>query len=297
MTVDNVENNKQPVTSMSYIDFNIAETDDFTKLVLNNGYDFMDFGCSKGGSLLFGEQGLGGIKGLGIDCEQSKVDLTRAAGFDAVKFNIHDIADKKVVRFVVMSHFLEHVPDPADVNAFMQKACSISTDFVFIQQPFFDADGYLANKGLKLFWSDWRGHPNRMTSLEVYVLLRNLKEEGLISNYSINFKGKILSSDDRRIHSILSPIDQHEHEIGKHPDKGEEIMFDEPVYAEISALITMPGFDHASQLERLKFDYTIIDSNKVGVIRAAVGQVDKEKPGSFSVIIKILLRKLLSFVK
>ena len=66
-----------------------------------------------------------------------------------------------------------------DVKSFVEKACSISKDFVFIQQPYFDADSYLFKKGLKLFWSDWRGHPNRMTSLDFNLLLRDLKKNPL----------------------------------------------------------------------------------------------------------------------
>lgn len=232
---------------------------DFSNLIKDGVFDYIDFGCSTGGSLLFSQRTLGGKRGLGIDCKQSKVESTRIAGFDAVNFNIHDIPDNKLVRFVIMSHFLEHVPDPSDVKAFIRKACAISTDFVYIQQPYFDSDSYLARNGLKLFWSDWRGHPNRMTSLELLITLRDLRMEGIDINYSIHFRRKIKNSDDRRIHSILSPIDQHEYEIGKHPEKPQTIKFVEPVYAEIIAMITMPGIDHLKALQKIKYDSSFIN--------------------------------------
>lgn len=246
---------------MNDLNFEPKSTDEFSSLIKQGGFDYVDFGCSKGGSLLFGKQAFKGKKGLGIDCDQSKVELTRNAGYDAVKFNIHDIPDEKLVRFTILSHFLEHVPDLADVTEFVKKACSISTEFVYIQQPFFDADGYLARNGLKLFWSDWRGHPNRMTSLEMWVMLRNLHKMGMDIKYSIHFRYRIMDSSDSRIHSIFSPIDQLEYSETEHPDKGDVVEFREPVYAEIRAVITMPGVDHSNLVKKVKSDYVFIDED------------------------------------
>lgn len=259
---------------MSKLNFNLEGAGDFSRLIRGGEFDFIDFGCSKGGSLLFGQQAFGGKRGLGIDCEESKVELTRNAGFEAVNFNIHDIPDEKLVRFVVMSHFLEHVPDPADVKAFIKKACAISTDFVYIQQPYFDSDSYLARNRLKLFWSDWRGHPNRMTSLELWIMLRDLRAEGIDINYSIHFRHKILDSSDKRIHSFFSPIDQLEFDESMHPGKSEKIEFQEPVFAEIRALITMPGIDHSELLNSIKYDYMFI--NERGVIGGKDFHVKKD---------------------
>lgn len=252
---------------MSDLKFNPNNADEFTSLIKEGEFDYIDFGCSKGGSLLFGQQAFNGKRGLGIDCDQSKVELTREAGFDAVRFNIHNLPDEKLVRFVVLSHFLEHVPHPADVFAFVQKACSIATDFVYIQQPYFDADAYLVRNGLKLYWSDWRGlpehekygHCNRMTSLELWILLRDLRETGMDIDFSIHFRHRIQGSGDARIHNLFSPTNQHDFVADEHPDKDEFVEFQEPVFGEIRALITMPGIDHLELQKIVKSEYVFIN--------------------------------------
>lgn len=233
----------------------------FAALIKIAGFDHIDFGCSKGGSLLFAQRRLGGRKGLGIDVRESKVKATRAAGFAAVTYDIHKIPDIKLVRFTVMSHFLEHIPSASDVRAFVRKACLISKEFVYIQQPFFDADDYLANKGLKLFWSDWTGHPNRMTSLQIHTLLSNLQKEGLPINYSIHFRTPIVDSDDVRIHPAASPKDQHDYDSSIHPKKEVGIEFEDEVFAETVCLITMSETDHDKVLQGIKVDRTAFRSD------------------------------------
>jgi len=118
-------------------DINLDDVSDFSSFIKEGGFDHLDFGCSKGGSLDFSKKRFDGFRGLGIDTVQAKVESTRAAGFDAICYNIHEIPEEKLVNFVVLSHFLEHVSTFSDVKAFMRKACVISKDFVYIQQHFF----------------------------------------------------------------------------------------------------------------------------------------------------------------
>jgi hypothetical protein len=236
------------------------EIEYFRNLIEAGGIDYIDFGCSKGGSLEFAKKQFSGHQGMGIDIDQSKIEKTRAAGYAAVNYNINDIPDEKLVRFVVMSHFLEHVPSHLEVKAFIRKACTISKEFVYIQQPYFDADTYLFTKGFKLFWSDWSGHPNRMTSLELWLLLRDLKEEGLPITFSLHAHKKITESADPRIHPLTSSINQHDYNAEVHPPKDPSVLFEDNVFHEIVCLITLPGCDHAGMLKKLRYHRTIIDS-------------------------------------
>ena len=215
----------------------VETVDEFTKILDEGHFDFLDFGCSKGESIGWSKRFLGGKQGLGIDINKKKVTAAQAAGYDAVVFDIHKIPEKKAVRFTVMSHFLEHVPNISDVNAFLKRACQISTDFVFIKQPYFDADGYLFQNGLKLYWSDWTGHPNDMTTLSIFRLLRELKNEGLLNRFSIHGRHPILSSDDSYIQSITAPIDQHHFDSEKHPPKIQGLKFEIPVFKETVIMI------------------------------------------------------------
>lgn len=234
-------------------------TDEFKTLLENANADFLDFGCSTGGSIAFAQQRFGGRNGVGIDIDADKVKKAQQAGFEAALYDINNIPDEKLARFVVMSHFLEHVPSPFDVKAFIQKACTISSEFVYIQQPFFDADSYLFRKGLKFFSSDWSGHPNRMTSLELWLVLRDLREAGLPITFSLHGYKRIVNSEDPYVHPITSPIDQHGYDEKRHPPKDSSIEFDGNVFQELIGLITLPGCDHVEMLKKLRITKTLID--------------------------------------
>ena len=106
---------------------------------------------------------------MSLDINPKKVAAARAAGFDAKVADLTklDPEDIGTVRFVIMSHFLEHLPDCKAAQACIESACGIAEKFVIIRQPYFDADGYLFSLGLKLYWSDWAGHPYHMSSLEL----------------------------------------------------------------------------------------------------------------------------------
>jgi hypothetical protein len=234
---------------------------EFRSLIETTGIDHIDFGCSKGGSLEFAKRRFGGIKGLGIDNELSKVEMTRAAGFEAILYDIKDIPDEKLVNFCILSHFLEHIPSHRDVKLFVRKACTIAKQFVFIQQPYFDADPYLFDMGFKLFWSDWTGHPNRMSVLELWLLLSSLKDEGLPISFSIGAYKRIIDSSDPSVHPLASKSDQHFYNSTVHPPKDSTVLFDSKVFYEVVCLITLPGCDHQRYLKNVRVDKIIIESS------------------------------------
>ena len=225
---------------------------EFSDYVRKGEFDFIDFGCSKGGSIKLGQTRFGGKKGLGIDIDDAKVRICREAGVEAICYDIAAIPDEKLFRFTILSHFLEHIPNPIDVAFYVRKACTISREFVYIQQPFFDADAYLARHSLKLYWSDWHGHPNHMSSSDLRVVLRDLQKVGLNIRYSIYARKPITSSDDPCVHSILSPSDQHKFDP-THPAKN-TVTFTEPVYAELVCLITIGDVAHVELLRIFKID-------------------------------------------
>ena len=83
-----------------------------------------------------------------------------------------------------MHHFLEHIPSILDENNIIKQACSVIDDFLIIRQPYFDADSYLFSKGLKLYWSNWEGHPNHMALLEFHnVLMPMVESKGVHGFY------------------------------------------------------------------------------------------------------------------
>jgi hypothetical protein len=203
-----------------------------------DGYDFVDFGCSSGGSMQFAKHKLGGSRGVGLDIDQNKVDASRRAGFDAHVADVTaiDANSTGTVRFVTMMHFLEHLYTLEMAEKCIRSACSIADEFVFIRQPFFDADDYLAEFGLRLYWSHWHGHRNHMTAADFQRILEDLLSQGQIRRFILFNRTKITDSDDPCVHPLSSPINQHQWEAGKHAPKDYH-EFDTGVYREVGAII------------------------------------------------------------
>lgn len=206
-----------------------------------NDYEFLDFGCSAGGSLdRYGKMFKADGKGLGLDINPEKVRLTKEKGYNAEVCDITKLQLNAKIRFGIMHHFLEHIPSMYDVDKIVRKACSVVSDFVLIRQPYFDADPYLFSHGFKFFWSNWRGHPNNMTLLEFQNILMPMVSEGLIRRFSLYGLYPVTSSKDPAIHNLDSKIDQHEWNIEEHSLK-EEINFSIPVYKEVMAILDVSG--------------------------------------------------------
>ena len=209
---------------------------DLAYLLKTGEYDHIDLGCGKGGSLSFGQGALGGNRGFGIDLDPAKVSLSRDAGFDACVADATNLAlHPKSIRFVTMIDFLEHLPSVNDAKRTIQAACAAATDFVFIRQPWFDADSYLFSLGLKLYWSDWTGHPNAMTSLEFYRVVSSIPE---VQSWWLFGCDPIEDSNNSAVHPLSSNADQGEWNPEKHPPKN-IVSFDQPVYRQIMCVISL----------------------------------------------------------
>ncbi len=204
-------------------------------------YEFLDFGCSAGGSLerysrLFKVKG----KGLGLDIDPGKIERTREAGFDAQLCDLTQLTPRGNVRFALMAHFLEHVPNVVDVASILRNAARASREFVFIRQPYFDADSYLFLNGLKLYWSHWSGHPNNMTMLELYNAIEPLLQAGLIQRYTLFGVNPIVDSSSAFVHNLDTAVNQHHWDADKHTRK-RHIVFTQPVYQETMAILDVDG--------------------------------------------------------
>ncbi len=224
-------------------------------------FDFLDLGCSRGGSMDQAKHLFKAKRGLGIDIDKAKIEQAVAAGHDAMVCDINEIPMRAFVRFCTLVHFLEHVPNRKDVGLFIRRAIAVSREFVFIRQPYFDADGYLFRRGLKLFWSDWHGHPNTMSSLDFHTILAPLKNAGAIGDFSIHLRGPITSSAHEAVLPVGTPCDQPQYDPAIHPPKPMDIELDECAFEEIVVFITKPGVEHYSPFGDIKIDRTIFDSS------------------------------------
>jgi len=228
-------------------------------------YDFLDFGCSGGGSLAFGKKILGGTQGLGLDISPSKVATTREAGFSACVVDVREVAfHSNNVRFVTMLDFLEHLYGFDDAKRCVEAACSASREFIYIKQPWFDADGYLFARGLKFYWSDWTGHRFAMTTLDFHRIMGRIGEVKWWKLYGCK---PVTHSDDPTIHGLASPINQHHWEKGIHPKKP-SLAFDLEIFQQVVCIATLDDRIDITAIEsRVPRDRVLFDS-KIGPVSA-----------------------------
>ncbi len=209
-------------------------------------YDFVDFGASKGGSIDFAKFYLGGKNGLGIDISTEKIEAMIASGYDCIHgdiTNLENIPDDSV-RFVVLSHVLEHLYNIEDISKSIKEALRIATDFVFIQGPYFDGDEYLKQHGLKFYWSDWHGHTYHLTTQDLDNILEDTQT---VHRYKSFYREEVKDSSSPYIHPIDSPIDQHDYDSQKHPPK-DTIHFTQKMYKEIICIVAKRDFNYWDRL-------------------------------------------------
>jgi len=233
------------------------------QLISNEGADFIDFGCSSGGSLDYATRVFKGEKGIGIDLQAANVEKTKAAGYLALQGDLTKIRPlSRRVRFVIMSHFLEHVPSVTDAKRCIRSAINSSDEFVYIQQPFFDADPLFMQHGLKAYWSDWHGHPNRMTSLEFHNILHPFLQEGLIDRFAIYGRKPIKKSKDVALLNLSEPQNQSKWDKKIHSPKPKTSSFDFKAFYDLIVIINLNGFDAIETYKKkIKPDHLIYDSH------------------------------------
>lgn len=218
--------------------------------LLSGHYDFIDFGCSKGDSLKFGRDHLGGRHGLGIDIDPKKVQTSIDRGEDALVFDATEIGNyRDIVSFGIMAHFLEHLPGLPLAMKCIESAVSIARDFVFIRQPWFDADGQLLEDGLKLYWSDCAGHTNPMTTLDFYRAIKRLKSKKPKA-WAIYGSDRIFTSANKCVLPLTAPSTMHFYDASTDGRKPFRIL-NYPVYREIFCVIQLS--DRAGIPDILKF--------------------------------------------
>lgn len=212
-------------------------------------YDFLDFGASHGGSIEFARRRLGGRRGLGVDKNPRKVESMRKRGYECIEGDITALEfPPQSVRFVVMSHFLEHLPDLQTVQQSIACAARVATDFLFLQGPFFDADEFLRECGLKFYWSDWHGHPCHLTTQQLREILGRLG----LQDYVLLGCRPVVDSFDASIHPVLSPPEQHEYQPGVHPEKP-FVQFSGPLYKDFACYVrlrALPNWEEITQARR-----------------------------------------------
>ena len=198
-------------------------------------FDFLDFGTGNGRCIDFAKFCLGGRRGLGIEKKRESAERLRNSGYACTHGDVTSLAfPRDAVRFVTMSHFLEHLPDASAVRDAVEAGATAASDFLFIQGPWFDSDEYLKDLGLKLYWSDWHGHPCHLTTHQLREILQDL---GLADHVFLSGT-RIRNSRDRAVHPLESPPEQHDYVKAIHPEKP-FVRFDVDVYREFACFVRL----------------------------------------------------------
>ena len=164
--------------------------------------DFLDLGCSKGGSLRWATNRYGGT-GLGIDIEPRKVAAAREAGRLAFEGDATKLPAGLSVRFVLMSDFLEHLPSLDVVEQVIGEAARVATDFLLIRHPSFEGRGFLEQIGLRQYWWNWTGHKSHIQVADYCSMFDRLG----LQQYTVRYKRRITHSMDESIVPLSAPRD------------------------------------------------------------------------------------------
>ena len=200
-------------------------------------YDFIDLGCSKGGSLGWCRKRFGARRGLGVDLDPRKVEETRAAGFDAVVADATKLDVEDAVRFVSMMDFLEHLPGLDVVEASISRAATVATDFIFIRHPSFEGEGSVESLGVRQYWWHWSGHTAHP---QVADYCRMFERIGL-NQYVILYREPVRDSLHPSILPVDAPVNQHDYDPAVHSPKP-EIEFRRPLWRMQEILVALRPF-------------------------------------------------------
>lgn len=184
--------------------YRIDSFDDYLADLERGRFAFIDFGSSSGGSLVYCEEVFGLGEGIGIDKSERKLLEARHAGRLVVKGDLRKIDfPENCVKFCSAMDFLEHLPDQNFAEYVLSVMGKAAADFIFIRHPSFEDIQYLASFGLKLDWTDWKGHTNMMT----LAAFEDVFKKFGWSDYRIVPRKRVEDSNHNAIVPITAPTD------------------------------------------------------------------------------------------
>lgn len=234
-------------------------------LISEHRIQFFEFGCSKGDGLAWTQQRTGRA-GLGFDVDPKKLKIAGEKGLLCCNLDILALPDKKLVSFTTLFHILEHLESVKLAREFIYKACAVSRNYVYIRQPYFDADSWLFYMGFKTFYSHWTGHRNRMILPDFYYMLEEFRAKELIREYKLAVKMPIRDSSSQMIHDLASPKDSLHYDSRSHPSKTAGVHFPYPVFYETLAVLEMGGREPDLLWKEWSPDATIVYDSRKGTI-------------------------------
>jgi hypothetical protein len=209
--------------------------DEARERMRNGEFAFVDGGCGVGGSIDYCERIFKLGRGIGFDSSPQKVAAAVAAGRVAYEADVRTIElPARSVAFATFLDFLEHLPDVGTTRAVLENLVPVARDFFFIRHPNFDEIDYLRTLGLKLDWTDWRGHRNKMPLAELVGLITSL---GLPRPVVFGQK-PIADSMHPAMVPLDAPLDTVGYDANVHGPKA-LVRFERPIYAQFDVFVRL----------------------------------------------------------
>lgn len=221
--------------------------------------DFLDFGANRDGVLAMVKKAFGGKNGLGLDTDPQRVAEAQRAGEQAMVWDPAKGLDlERKVRFSAFVNYLNRTPSFDAARDTLVAALKVTRDFAYIQQPFYDADGYLLSRGLKFFWSDWTRQSNRLTSLDFHNIFASLAERGIVHGLRIYGATPVRDSLSPDILPLAARSNQNRYEAEQHGEKP-FAAFDRVVFRELKILVARrPECDLDKLEKRFRWDKQLL---------------------------------------
>ncbi|MBA3421576.1 MAG: class I SAM-dependent methyltransferase [Thermoleophilaceae bacterium] len=200
-------------------------------------FDFLDLGCSRGASTAYCRRRFGARRGIGVDLDPVKVGEAVRAGHEAVQADATTLEVPVPVRFVSMIDFLEHLPGLEAVEAVLGRAASVATDFLYIQHPSFEGEGFVEGLGVRQYWWHWSGHTAHPQVADYCSMFERLG----LDRYSIRFRGLVRDSRHPSVIPLGTRKNQHAFDPALHPPKP-HLTFARPLWQMQEIVIALRPF-------------------------------------------------------
>ena len=196
-------------------------------------FDYLDFGTHKGGGLDWGLS-LGGRRGLGVELNDEKVLHALRSGYYVLSYDVFKIPidEAPIVDFAVCRHVLEHMPNIHVVALIIERLRKFVRHYIYIEQPDFSQERYLAGLGLKLQGSYLKGHACPMQTRELVKIFWDVG----FDNFVVGGIRRCAGSDSQYIHRAdVAPRTVGKWREGDPPKPS--VKFDRPVFRDIIAVL------------------------------------------------------------